>query len=128
MPTKLLLTAVAAFLAVSFGVIEAGEPEPAEAGPGITAEVRGTLRHEKGGHIYSIAVPSDVKGGQETRVWLMRGEDKDRELDRKLAGLDGKEVVAKGRLAQMPKDSHATVPPLGLYLGGRWSVEAAKAK
>jgi hypothetical protein len=129
MPTNLLLTAVLPFLAVSFGVIQAREPEPAEAGPGITAEVRGTLRHEKGGHIYSIAVPPDVKGGQETRVWLMRGEDKDRELDRKLEGLDGKEVVAKGRLSQMPKDSsHATIPPLGLYLGGPWTVEAAKAK
>jgi hypothetical protein len=122
MPNKLLVLAAAfAVLAISSGV--------AQAEPGITAEVRGTLHYQKEGNIYLIAIPSDVKGGRETRVWLLRGEDKDRELDRKLKGLGGKQVVAKGRLAQMAENAkHAVIPPLGLYLDNHFTVEAAKVK
>jgi len=130
MPTNLLLlTAVLAFFAVPRGAALGRETEPAEAGPGITAEVRGTLHYEKGSLIYFIAVPPDVKGGRETRVWLLRGEDKDRELDRKLEKLDGKEVAAKGKLAQMPENvKSAKVPPLGLYLDNHFTIAAAKEK
>jgi hypothetical protein len=56
-------------------------------------------------------------------------EYKDRELDRKLKGLDGKQVVAKGKLVRIPKDSsYGTLPPQGLYLDGHRSIEAAKGK
>jgi len=122
MPTKLLVLAAAfAVLALSSGV--------AQAEPGITAEVRGTLRYQKEGNIYFIAIPSDVRGGRETHVWLLRGEDKDRELDRTLEGLDGKDVVAKGKLRQMPENTkHAVIPPLGLYVDNQFTVEAVKAK
>jgi hypothetical protein len=101
----------------------------AQAEPGITAEVRGTLRYQKEGNIYYIAIPSDVRGGREAHVWLLRGEDKDRELDRTLEGLDGKDVVANGKLRQMPENTkHAVIPPLGLYLDNQFTVEAPKAK
>ena len=74
-------------------------------------------------------MPSDVRGGRETRVWLLRGEDKDRELDQKLERLDGKEVAAKGKLTQMPEGvQSARVPPLGLYLDNHFTIEAAGAK
>lgn len=129
MPTTVLLTAVLALLALHPDLAQGREPKPAEAGPGITAEVRGILHHEKGGLICFIAVPPDGKGGRETRVWLLRGEDKDRELDRKLESLDGKEVAAKGKLAQMPESVRsARVPPLGLYLDNHFTLEPAGAK
>jgi hypothetical protein len=116
-PKLLVLAAAFAILAMSSGA--------AEAEPGITAEVRGTLRSQKEGTIYFIVIPSDVKGGQETQVWLMRTEDKNRELDRTLEGLKGKDVVAKGKLRQMPENSgHAVIPPLGLYLDLHFTVEA----
>jgi hypothetical protein len=122
MPTKLfVLAAAVAFLAMSTGV--------AQSEPGIAAEVRGTLRYQKEGNIYFIAIPSDVRGGRETHVWLLRGEDKDRELDRTLEEMHGKNVVAKGKLRQMPENTrHAVIPPLGLYLDNQFTVEAANAK
>jgi hypothetical protein len=121
MPTKLLVLATLAVLTMSACV--------AAAEPGITAEVRGTLHFQKEGNCYFIAIPSDAKGAKETRVWLLRSEDKDRELDRTLAGLDGKGVVVKGKLGQMPDNTkHAVIPPLGLYLDNHFTVEAAKAK
>ena len=43
-----------------------------------------------------------------------RAEDK--ALVRKLQGLDGKEVTAKGKLEQMPEDVGASVPPLGMLV------------
>jgi hypothetical protein len=117
MQTKLLVLAAAfAVLAVSAGV--------AQAEPGITAEVRGTLRYQKEGNIHFIAIPSEVRGRRETRVWLLRGEDKDRELDRTLERMEGKDVVAKGKLRQLPENTkHAVIPPLGLYLDNQFTVK-----
>jgi hypothetical protein len=52
----------------------------------------------------------------------------DKVLVRKLEGLDGKGVAAKGKLAQLPQDVRASVPPLGLYLANGFTIEAAESK
>ncbi len=91
----------------------------------IEARVRGTLDFEKG-RGYFIAVMSGAKGERSSRVWLWISEDK--VLVRMLDGLRGKEVVAWGNLEQMPADSHASVPPLGMYLGRLgFEIKGAKA-
>jgi hypothetical protein len=126
MPTNLLQAiAVSVILAMSPGAADCQGPQPAKAGPGISAEVRGTLRFENG-RGYFITVPAEEKGGRQTRVWLQVAEDK--VLVRKLQGLDGKDVTAKGKLAQMPKDVGSSVPPLGLYLANGFTIEATKTK
>lgn len=84
---------------------------------------RGTL-HFESGHGYFISVKSDVEAEKESRVWLWISEDK--ETVRILAGLDGKEVIAKGKLAQLPEGIHANVPPLGMYMK-RFEIERAGA-
>jgi hypothetical protein len=90
----------------------------------IRADVRGTLQFEKG-RGYFIAVKPANKTETEMRVWLWISEDKD--LARKLPGLDGKEVLAKGKLAQLPEGQNANVPPLGLYMS-RFQIEEAGAR
>jgi uncharacterized membrane protein affecting hemolysin expression len=69
--------------------------------------------------------PAD-KAGREMRVWLRAAEDK--VLVRKLEGLDGKEVTAKGKLEQMPEDVRASVPPLGIYLRLGFEIEPTGGK
>jgi hypothetical protein len=130
MSTNLLpLTAAIVMFAALLGAAHSQQPVPVDVGPGITAEVRGTLRFDKGNNIHLIVMPPDARGGNPTRVWLLRGEDKNRQLDEKLDRLDGKEVVAKGKLAQMPENvQSARVPPLGLYLDNHFTIEAATAK
>ncbi len=81
---------------------------------GIKAEVRGTV-HFASGHGYYISVKTAGRAKQEMRVWLYISENK--VLVRKLEGLTGKTVIAKGNLAQMPADHQASVPPLGMYMG-----------
>jgi hypothetical protein len=112
---KLPLLAVAAALTFSMSSGRADEPKP-EADKneqGIKAEVRGTL-HFEDGHGYFITVKPADTTEPEMRVWLWISEDK--ALVRKLQGLDGKEVVAKGKLAQRPPDRHTSVPPMGMYI------------
>jgi hypothetical protein len=103
------------------GTSHAGEKvEPGS--DGITAEVRGTLRFESGRGYYVEAKAGD----QATRVWLRVSEDK--VLVRRLEGLTGKRVVAKGPLGQMPEDVKGSVPPHALYLATPFEIEAAKEK
>jgi hypothetical protein len=90
----------------------------------IKAEVRGTLHHESG-HGYFIAVKPANKAEAEMRVWLWISEDK--ALVRKLQGLDGKGVLAKGELAQMPESRHTSVPPLGMYMS-HFEIEGAGSR
>jgi len=85
-------------------------PQEARNEQGIQAEVRGILHFESGRGYFITVKPSD-KEGRETCVWLRAAEDKG--LVRKLQGLDGKEVIARGNLAQMPQDVGASVPPSG---------------
>jgi len=88
-----LVVAAALAFAVSSGD---GKPAPQKEGQdeGIQAEVRGAL-HFESGRGYYIA----VKGEKEMRVWLWISEHK--VLVRNLQGLDGKKVIAKGKLQQL---------------------------
>jgi hypothetical protein len=99
-----------------------GGEKPDATSDEITAEVRGTLRFEEGRGYYVEAKAGD----QATRVWLRISEDRD--LVRRLEGLTGKRVVAKGPLGQMPEDVKGSVPPHGLYLASPFKIEAAKEK
>ncbi len=81
---------------------------------GIKAEVRGTLHFEMGRGYFISVKSSDKFAERENRVWLSVTESK--VLVRKLEGLTGKEVMAKGNLGQMPENARAGVPPLGIYL------------
>jgi hypothetical protein len=72
-----------------------------------------------------IAVKPAQKMEREMRVWLRISED--RALVRTLQGLEGKEVLATGRLAQLPEGQHASVPPLGLYMN-RFEIKDAIAR
>jgi hypothetical protein len=78
------------------------------------------------GRGYFISVKPADKLEQEMRVWLEVSEGK--ALVRQLQGLTGKEVIAKGELAQMPANVGASVPPLGLYLRLGFAIEHAGAK
>jgi hypothetical protein len=91
---------------------------------GIKAEVRGTLHFESGRGYFVAIRPADTKG-QEMRVWLWISEDK--ALVRKLQGLDGKDVIVKGELAQQPTGRQSSVPPMGMYMS-RFEIEAADAR
>jgi hypothetical protein len=88
----------------------------------IKAEVTGVLRRRDEGGGYYIAIrPADAPK-RETRVWLWISEDK--ETVRKLEGLTGREVVARGLLEQLPEGVQAIVPPGGMYLQ-KFEIEAA---
>jgi hypothetical protein len=121
-----LTLAVAAALALTMLSGRGDEPTPQADNKedGIKAEVRGTLRFESG-RGYFIAVKPANKTKQEMRVWLWISEDK--VLVRKLEGLDGKEVLAKGKLAQLPEGHQTSVPPLGLYMS-RFEIKPASTR
>jgi hypothetical protein len=117
--------AVAAALALS-ALSGRGDEQKAQAGKneqGIKAAVSGALHFESGSGYFVAVRPADTKG-QEMRVWLWISEDK--ALVRKLQGLDGKDVIVKGELAQQPTERQSSVPPLGMYMS-RFEIEAAGA-
>lgn len=120
LPVGLALT-----LTLSIGQTYEKKPQETKNEQGIRAEVRGTLHFENGRGYLIAVIPTD-KAERATHVWLRAAEDK--ELVRKLQELNGKEVIAKGNLAQMPKDVQASVPPLGIYLQHGFSIERAGAK
>ena len=119
------VVAVTLALAMSPGRADQRKPQEDRKEQGIQAEVRGTLHFESGRGYFISVKPAD-KAGREMRVWLRVAEDK--ELVRKLQGLDGKEVTAKGKLEQMPEDVRASVPPLGIYLCHGFEIEPAAGK
>ena len=123
---KSLTLAVAATLALTMAPGHADEQKPQEGKKeqGIHADVRGTLNFESGRGYFISVKPAD-KVEQEMRVWLRVSEDK--VLVRQLQGLTGKEVIAKGKLGQMPEGVGASVPPLGMYLS-RFEIEGAGAR
>ncbi len=119
---KSLTLTVAAALALTMS--DEPAPQSDTKKDGIKAEVRGTLRFESG-RGYFIAVRPANKTEQEMRVWLWISEDK--VLVRKLQGLEGKEVLTTGKLAQLPEGHQASVPPLGLYMS-RFEIKEASAR
>ena len=120
-----LAAAVTLVLTLSPGRADKQEPQEDRNEQGIKAAVSGTL-HFENGRGYFISVKPAGKAEQEMRVWLRAAEDK--VLVRKLQGLDGKEVIAKGNLEQMPESVRASVPPLGIYLRHGFEIERARAK
>jgi hypothetical protein len=123
--TLMLTGALTLVVMMSLGRADAQKPQQAKNEQGINAEVRGTL-HFESGRGYFIAVNPTDRSGREMRVWLQAAESKP--LVRLLQGLDGKEVIAKGKLEQMPADVGASVPPLGIYLRHSFEIEHAGAK
>jgi hypothetical protein len=121
----MLAVAVTLLLAMSLGRADEQKTQESKKEQGIQAEVRGTLHFESGRGYFISVKPAD-EAEQEMRVWLRAAENK--ELVRKLEGLDGKEVIAKGKLAQMPENVRASVPPLGIYLRYDFEIEPAGAK
>jgi hypothetical protein len=119
-----LATVGALALTLSSGRGDEQNPQADRKGQCIKAEVSGTLRFESG-RGYFIAVKPANATEQEMRVWLWISEDK--VLVRKLEGLAGKEVIAKGKLAQRPEGVKTSVPPLGLYMS-RFEIEAVGAR
>jgi hypothetical protein len=120
-----LTLAVASVLALtlSAGYGDQAKPRRDNNQDGIKAEVRGTLRFESGRGYY-IAVKPAEKAQPDMRVWLRISEDK--ALVRKLQGLEGKKVIAKGKLAQLPEGHQTSVPPLGMYMS-HFELDGAKA-
>jgi hypothetical protein len=117
--------AVTLVLTMSPGRADEQKPQEDKKGQGIQAEVRGTLHFESGRGYFISVKPAD-KVGREMRVWLSVTEDK--VTGRKLQGLAGKEVTAKGKLEQMLEDVGASVPPLGIYLRLGFEIEPAGGK
>jgi hypothetical protein len=122
-----LAVAVALALTMSSGRGDEQKPQEDRKEQGIKAEVRGTLRFEslESGRGYFIAVKPANKTEKEMRVWLWISEDK--ALVRKLQGLDGKEVIANGKLAQLPEGHKTSIPPLAMYMS-RFEIEGAGAR
>jgi hypothetical protein len=112
-------------LTMSPGRADVQQPQEEKNEQGIQAEVRGTL-HFESGRGWFIAVKPAEKAWREMRVWLRVTEDK--VTVRKLEGLNGKEVTARGKLEQMPKGVGASVPPLGMYLRHGFEIEPAGGK
>ena len=121
----MLAVAVTLSFTMSLGHADEQKPQEVKNAQGINAEVRGTL-HFESGRGYFISVKPTDKAAREMRVWLRAAESK--VLVRKLQGLDGQEVIAKGKLEQMPEDVRASVPPLGIYLRHGFDIEHAGAK
>jgi hypothetical protein len=119
-----LAVAVALVFAMSPGRGDEPKQQGEKRSQGIQAEVRGTL-HFENGHGYFITVKPAEKPDQEMRVWLRAAEDK--ALVRKMQELSGKEVIAKGELAQVPATVHSAEPPLGMYLRHSFTIEPAGA-
>jgi hypothetical protein len=119
---KSLILAVTLALTMSPGRADDQNPKKEQ---GIQAEVRGIL-HFENGRGYFIAVKTAGKTQPEMRVWLRAPEDK--ALVRQLQGLSGKEVIANGKLMQMPANVRASIPPLGIYLRYGFTIENAGAK
>ncbi len=117
------VVAAALALAMSPGRADQRKPQADRKEQGIQAEVRGTLHFESGRGYFISVKPAD-NAGRQMRVWLRAAEDK--VLVRKLQGLEGKEVTAKGKLEQMPEDVGASVPPLGIYLCLGFEIEPTK--
>jgi hypothetical protein len=120
-----LAVAIVLVLAMSPGRSDEPKPQGDKRAQGIQAEVRGTLQFEHG-HGYFITVKPADKAESEMRVWLRSGEDK--ALVRQMQELSGKEVSAKGELAQMPATVHSAVPPMGMYLRHGFTIEPGGAK
>ena len=120
-----LSVAVTSVLTMSPGRADEQKLQEAKQVQGIQAVVRGTLHFESGRGYFLSVRPVD-EAGRETRVWLRVAEDK--ALVRELQGLEGKEVIATGDLAQMPPDVRASVPPMGMYLQHGFRIERAGAK
>jgi hypothetical protein len=124
---RILTLAIAVAFASTLSPGRADEPKPQaeKRAQGIQAEVRGTLQFENG-HGYFVTVKPADRAELEMRVWLRAAEDK--ALVRKMQELTGKEVIAKGKLAQMPENVGASVPPLGMYLRHGFTIEGTGAK
>ena len=120
-----LAVAVVSVLTMSPGRGDEPKPQGEKRAQGIQAEVRGTLYFENG-HGYFVTVKPADKAEQELRVWLRAAEDK--ALVRQMQELTGKEVIAKGKLAQMPENVGANVPPLGIYLRHGFTIEGGEKK
>jgi RNA polymerase sigma factor (sigma-70 family) len=89
----------------------------------IKAEVRGIVcldaRNPAGGY---VQVRRDDRGEDKVWFWFNEGEWKRwRDAFPKLAGV---EVVVRGRIAQMPQKSVASVPPGALYFVGAIEIES----
>jgi hypothetical protein len=110
---------------MSPGRADVQEPQEDKTEQGIQAAVRGTLQFESG-RGYFIAVKPADKARRVMRVWLSVTEDK--LTTGKLQGLNGKEVIARGKLEQLPEEVGASVPPLGIYLRLGFEIEAVAAK
>src|SRR5262245_56969127 len=87
------------FLPLWFGHADEPAAEKGKKDQGIQAEVRGDL-HFESGRGYFISVKPGGEREREMRVSLWISEDK--ALVRRLQGLEGKEVIAKGKIAQLP--------------------------
>ena len=119
-----LAVVVALVLTMSSGRADEPKPQADNTVDGIKAEVRGTLRFESGRGYFILVKPAN-ETEQAMRVWLWISEDK--VLVRKLEGLDGKEVIAKVKLTQLPEAVKTSIPPLGLYMS-HFEIEAVGAR
>jgi hypothetical protein len=103
-----------------YAQITADTPVPVALGE-IKVEVRGVLVYEKNAAYVSVKRKVGVNT-EEARVWVS-GEDW-KSLKATLSALDGKEVVATGRLAQS-KGGGTFVPEGGMYFLGTFDIKLA---
>ena len=90
------------------------KPQEGQNEQGIRAEVRGTLLTGKSGG-YFLSVKHAGAGVPELKVWLLFSADK--VTGRRLEKLLGREIIARGRLEQVPEGTQRPViPPRGMYL------------
>lgn len=81
----------------------------------ISAEVEGTLLWSDEGMGYYIRIRPDDAPKRETRVWLWYSENK--VLVRTMEELQGKQVVATGKLRQASVKGEGRLPHDAMYLG-----------
>jgi hypothetical protein len=99
---------------------------PAPAGK-IKAEIRGVLVQD-GADVYVSVKRKDAFGKEEeARVWVWKSEGEWKLLQHTLKPLYGKEVIATGELAQLPKGHTTSIPEGALYFLGKFEIKAAGA-
>jgi hypothetical protein len=122
----LLLGAVLALAPIGCGQLSGPDETPDGY---IQVEVNGTLICDEAGQTYvSVKRRWVNKMRVETRVWFRLTEGEWRYWVNHLPGLNGQQVAVRGRIAQIPEGTRASIPPNALYFLHGFEIETPSGK
>jgi hypothetical protein len=106
-----------------YAQIVADAPVPLGA---IKAEIRGVLVYDGVDAYVSVKRKTSFGDVEETRVWIWATEGEWKLLKLTIPSLNGKEVIATGKLAQLPKGHMTSIPEGALFFLGRFDIKLAE--